>query len=183
MELRGLAALCGKLNGLLDCQDREATDALGLFGLSRYLRRRGERMKAESACVAARDRGLPLPFDGQARRELAQMAKRRGEYAAAATMLEELLEDEECRTGALEELASYHERRTKDYGKALHYGRQGLQELRAKNATSRYGLSTAADQRRLERVVRRVARLEARLAKTAENSAPLLQRAKTAIVS
>jgi len=185
MDLRGLAALYGKLNALLDCQDREATHALDLFGLSRYLHRRGERMKAESACVAARDRGLPLPFDAQARRELAQMAKRRGEYAAAATMLEELLEDDECRAGALEELALYHERRTKDYGKALQYGRKGLQELRAKNAASRYGISSAsaADQRRQERLVRRVARLEVRIAKTAQNSAPLLQRAKTAIVS
>src|SRR6266404_3959122 len=185
MDLRGLAALFGKLNALLDCQQREQTEALDLFGLSRYLQRRGEATKAESACVAARDRGLPLPFDAQARRELAQMAKRRGEYAAAATMLEELLEDDECRAGALEELALYHERRTKDYGKALQYGRKGLQELRAKNAASRYGISSAsaADQRRQERLVQRVARLEVRIAKTAQNSAPLLQRAKTAIVS
>src|SRR6266481_5288451 len=82
MDLRGLAAVFGKLNALLDCKQREETEALDLFGLSRYLQRRGEATKAESACVAARDRGLPLPFDAQARRELAQMAKRRGEYAA-----------------------------------------------------------------------------------------------------
>jgi len=183
MDLRGLAALYGKLNSLLNCQDREETDALDLFGLSRYLHRRGERMKAESACVAACDRGLPLPFDAQARLELAQMAKRRGEYAAAATIWEELLDDENCGLTSLEELALYHERRTKDYGKALQYGRKGLQQLRAKNAASRYGMSTAADQRRLERLVKRVARLEARIAKTTQNSAPLLQRTETELVS
>jgi uncharacterized protein len=182
MDLRGLAALSGKLNALLDCQEHEATEALDLFGLSRYLHRRGERMKAESACVAARDRGLPLPFDAQARRELALMAKRRGEHAAAALIWEELLEDQECRAIALEELALYHERRTKDYGKALQYGRKGLQELRKQKGAIRYGISSAADQRRLERLLKRVARLEARMGLTeSRNPAPLLQRAKTAI--
>src|SRR5437764_756355 len=94
MDLRGLAALFGKLNSLLDCQDREETDALDLFGLSRYLQRRGEAVKAESAYVAARGRGLPLPFDAQAQRELALMAKRRGEHAAAAEIWQGLLSDE-----------------------------------------------------------------------------------------
>src|SRR5229473_1703666 len=110
MDLRGLAALFGKLNSLLDCKHGEDTEALDLFGLSRYLHRRGERGKAESTCVAARDRGLPLPFDAQAQCELAQMAKRRGEHAAAALMWEELLEDAECRFTACEQLAVYHER-------------------------------------------------------------------------
>ena len=184
MDLRGLAALYGKLNSLLDCQDREATEALDLFGLSRYLHRRGERTKAESTCVAACDRGLPLPFDAQARRELAQMAKQRGEYAAAAMIWEELLDDEEGRAAALEELALYHERRTKDYAKALQYGRKGLLELGGKNGASGYGVSSVADQRRLQRLVKRVARLEARLTMAAErHSAPLLQRSKGAIVS
>src|SRR5258705_1813660 len=86
MDLRGLAAGFGKLNTLLDCHGREETEALDLFGLSRYLHRRGEATKTESACVAARERGLPLPFDTQARRELAQMAKRRGEHAAGAVV-------------------------------------------------------------------------------------------------
>ncbi|PYU02204.1 MAG: hypothetical protein DMG34_16875 [Acidobacteria bacterium] len=74
MDLRGLAALFGKLNSLLDCQQQEEAEGLDLFGLSRYLERRGEAAKAESACVAARNRGLPLPFDGQAQRGLARMA-------------------------------------------------------------------------------------------------------------
>src|ERR1043166_9986534 len=67
---------------LLDCRQQEEAEGLDLFGLSRYLERRGEAAKAESACVAARNRGLPLPFDGQAQRGLARMAKRRGEHAA-----------------------------------------------------------------------------------------------------
>src|SRR5204862_3927843 len=73
MDLRGLAALFGKLNSLLDCQPQEETEGLDLFGLSRYLRRRGEAARSESACVAARDRGLPLLLDAQAQQELARM--------------------------------------------------------------------------------------------------------------
>src|SRR5260370_34005012 len=133
MDLRGLAAVCGKLNTLLDCQGREETEALDLVGLSRYLHRRGEATKAESACVAARERGLPLPFDTQARRELAQMAKRRGEHAAAALIWEELLEDSELSCVACEELAVFYERRTEDFKKALEFARAGLRELRDRN--------------------------------------------------
>src|SRR2546425_8442065 len=83
MDLRGLAALFGKINTLLDCQQQEEAEGLDLFGLSRYLERRGEAAKAESACVAARNRGLPLPFDWQAQRGLARLAKRRGGHVAA----------------------------------------------------------------------------------------------------
>jgi uncharacterized protein YprB with RNaseH-like and TPR domain len=174
MDLRGLAALFGKLNALLDCQQREETEALDLFGLSRYLQRRGEPTKAESACVAARDRGLPLPFDKQARRELAQMAKRRGEYAAAALIWEELLEDAELRCMACEELALYHERRKKDFKKALEFARAGLKALDDRNVGARFMMSTAAEIRRAERLTKRVARLEARVkAEDNRNSAPL----------
>jgi len=173
MDLRGLAALFGKLNALLDSQQREATEALDLFGLSRYLQRRGEASKAESACLAARDRGLPLPFDTQARRELAQMAKRRGEYAAAALIWEELLEDAELSCVACEELAVFYERRTKDFNKALEFARAGLRALRDRNVEARYVRSTVAEIRRAERMAKRVVRLEARVkAEDNRNSAP-----------
>ena len=179
MDLRGLAALFAKLNALLDCQQREETEALDLFGLSRYLQRRGEATKAESACVAARDRGLPLPFDTQARRELAQMAKRRGEHAAAALIWEELLEDAECRSAACEELALYHERRTKDFKKALEFARAGLKANRDRNVRTKYLPSTAAEIGRSERLAKRVSRLETRLkAGDSRDSAPLLARGR-----
>jgi len=184
MDLRGLAALYGKLNSLLDCQHGEDTEALDLFGLSRYLHRRGERTKAESACVAARDRGLPLPFDAQARRELAQMAKRRGEHAAAALIWEELLEDVECRCVACEELAVYHERRTKDLEKALKYARAGLKTLRDVDAGSMYGTSSGAEIRRAERLSKRVIRLEARIKLESDrDAAPLLRRGRSSVAA
>jgi hypothetical protein len=177
MDLRGLAALFGKLNSLLDCQQREETEALDLFGLSRYLHRRGEATKAESACVAARHRGLPLPFDTQARRELAQMAKHRGEYAAAALIWEELLEDPELSCVACEELAVFHERRTKDFKKALQFARAGLKALGDSKVGARYVRSTVAEIRRAERMTKRVVRLEARMKAGGDPVvAPLLRR-------
>ena len=177
MDLRGLAALYGKLNSLLDCQHGEDTEALDLFGLSRYLHRRGERSKAESACVAACNRGLPFPFDAQARRELALMAKRRGEHAAAVLIWEELLQDAQCRHMAYEELALHHERRTKDFGKALGYARAGLQALREMDAQSAYWTQSGAEIRRAERLTKRVMRLEARIKTDSDRkNAPLLRR-------
>ena len=180
MDLRGLAALFGKLNSLLSSQN-EGTDALDLFGLSRYLHRRGEPTLAESTCVAARVRGLPLPFDSQAQRELAQMAKRRGEHAESAKIWEALLEDEECARLACEELAVYYERRTRDFAQALGYARLGLKESRKRLAGLDYKTRSVAELRRAERLMKRVGRLEAKLNAIPEKgSAPLLHRRKTA---
>jgi hypothetical protein len=179
MDLRGLAALFGKLNSLLHSHNGEENEALDLFGLSRYLQRRGEPKKAESACEAARERGLPLPFDSQARRELALMAKRRGEHAAAAAIWEELLDDANCRAIACEELAIYHERRTRDFAKALEYSRAGLRVLCGKSSTLRYGSRSGADLRRIERLTKRIARLEMRVREGADQiAAPLLRRGR-----
>jgi len=179
MDLRGLAALYGKLNSLLDCRNREETEALDLFGLSRYLQRRGEATKAESACIAARNRGLPLPFDAQARRELAQMAKRRGEHAAAAAIWEKLLDDAEGKSLACEELAMYHERQTKDFGRALEYARAGRKEIERKTGGAKYERLSTAEMRRSERLAKRVARLEARIRAAGPDGAPLSRRKRT----
>ncbi|PYU03437.1 MAG: hypothetical protein DMG34_13095 [Acidobacteria bacterium] len=46
MDLRGLAALFGKLNSLLDFEQQEEAEGLDLFGLSRYLERRAARVGA-----------------------------------------------------------------------------------------------------------------------------------------
>src|SRR2546426_7481963 len=81
MDLRGLAALFGKINTLLSEPGAAAeTQSLDLFGLSRFLQRRGETDRAQSACSQALEIGLPAEFRPKARRELALMAKRRGEH-------------------------------------------------------------------------------------------------------
>src|SRR6266478_3057885 len=61
MDLRGLAALFGKVNALLSEPSSAATgfEGLDLFGLSRFLQRRGEDDRAHSACAKALAIGLP----------------------------------------------------------------------------------------------------------------------------
>ena len=178
MDLRGLAALFGKLNSLLAGSSHDETEALDLFGLSRYLHRRGEAARAESTCVAARDRGLPLPIDAQAQRELALMAKRRGEYPMAAEIWEKLLLENDCKALACEELAIHHERRTKDLSRALEYAQLGLKELQRIKSGAKYVVTTGADSRRVERLMKRASRLKGKLgaARTANAMSLLLDK-------
>ena len=177
-DLRGLAALFGKLNELLgeEHHPREA-DGLDLFGLSRFLHRRGEKRRAESACVAARDRGLPIGLDAVAQWELAKMAKRRGEHQAAAEIFAELSRDSDWRAAACEELASFHERKRKDPATALKCARQAIVELKKNGAPQKFGMLPAGDLRRFERLTRKIARLESRMAKAAR-ATPLLPAAR-----
>src|SRR5467141_3557749 len=64
MDLRGLAALVGKIDALLRSDEGAEAESLDLFGLSRYLQRRGESQRAHSACTQAIDLGLPKEYDG-----------------------------------------------------------------------------------------------------------------------
>src|SRR5216684_3472465 len=53
MDLRGLAALVGKIDALLASDEERDAESLDLFGLSRFLQRRGESQRAHSACTQA----------------------------------------------------------------------------------------------------------------------------------
>jgi uncharacterized protein YprB with RNaseH-like and TPR domain len=106
MDLRGLAALVGKIDALLASDDGGDVESLDLFGLSRFLQRRGESQRAHSACTQAIDLGLPKEYAGQARRELALLAKRRGEHERAAALWHELVKDQRNGAHACEQLAA-----------------------------------------------------------------------------
>src|SRR5215470_9000046 len=130
-DLRGLAALFGRLNELLSSDEHDGeADGLDLFGLSRYLDRRGERRRAEVACLAARERGLPIGFDIEAQWELARMAKQRGEHEMAAAIWKELVHDADWQVAACEELASHYERQRREFSTALKYARQAIVALK-----------------------------------------------------
>jgi uncharacterized protein len=178
-DLRGLAALFGKLNELLgkEHHPREA-DGLDLFGLSRFLHRRGEKERAESACTAARDRGLPIALDAVAQWELAKMAKRRGEHEAAAQIFEELSRDSDWRAAACEELATFHERKRKDLAMALKYARQAVVELKKGSAQHKFAALSPRDLRRCERLTRKISRLESRMAGDRRSSLTLARSAQ-----
>jgi len=166
MDLRGLAALFAKINSLLAAQaaEREGIDSLDLFGLSRFLERRGDADRARVACAQALEIGLPAEFRPRARRELAMLAKRRGDYAEAAALWHELLCDPDDVVFACEQLAIHYERRAKDSVRAAEFARLGLAKLQSVLARTRDPLAANRAARLLENFRKRLSRLEKKLA-------------------
>src|SRR5262249_9753571 len=76
LDLRGLAALFGRINTMLASDDPGKNDGRDLFGLSRYLHRKGDAPRAANACSHAISAGLPAEHRHLATRDLALMAKR-----------------------------------------------------------------------------------------------------------
>jgi uncharacterized protein len=165
MDLRGLAALYGKINSLLD--ERESTfagiDSLDLFGLSRFLNRRGETDRAHSVCSKARDAGLPALFRSQASRELAFLAKRRGDSEAATALWQELVSDPHNGIAACEQLAIHYERREKNYDRAIEFTQLALLKLFRQRLPSRDPHTVARTARLQEKLTCRLDRLRHRI--------------------
>ena len=174
MDLRGLAALFGKINSLL--ASREASDdndSRDLFGLSKFLQRRGENERARSACAKALDSGLPREYRPRATRDLATMAKRLGDKETAADLWLELVADPRDGVTACEQLAIHHERISRDFQRALDYANLALAKLRSEPANSRDPGSRARAQEK--RLMCRLERLRHRIRKAeATTDAPLL---------
>jgi uncharacterized protein YprB with RNaseH-like and TPR domain len=163
MDLRGLAALVGKIDALLTSGDGDEVHSLDLFGLSRYLQRRGNSQRAHFACTQAIDLGLPKEYDRQARRELALSAKRRGEHEQAAKLWHELAADESLGTYACVQLAIYYERRAKRLEIALEFARLALAKVRRLKTNLFDRAATPRNLRLEQTIVSRVARLEHRM--------------------
>src|SRR5437773_970265 len=165
MDLRGLAALFGKVNALLSEPSSAATDfeSLDLFGLSRFLQRRGDSNRAHSACTQALEMGLPAEFRPRARRDLALMAKRRGEHARAAELWQEIVADSTDGIHACEQLAIYFERHAKNLAKATEFAELALSKLRRRRASSRDPFLAARFARLEQKTLHRLARLRHRI--------------------
>jgi hypothetical protein len=177
MDLRGLAALLGKINTMLGKSPEilEEAESLDLFGLSRFLQRRGETGRAQSACAQALAIGLPPDVRPKAQKELALLAKRRGEYGRAAEIWKEMAADSQDEVHACEQLAIHYERRVKDMHRAIEYAKLGLVKLRHQESSLSRGSpdpSLTAKCTRRERLFRvRLARLE-RKASPSSSPAP-----------
>ncbi len=185
MDLRGLAALFGKINAVLESRENGFGDAnsLDLFGLSRYLHRKGEKELAHSACSYALEAGLPAEFRPQATRELALMAKRRGDRERAASLLHELVSVPHEMVFACEQLSIHYERHARDFARALEYAQLGLKTLRRQFGGSRDPYASGRQARQAEKFVCRVERLQHRIRSAdALSGAPLLAQAATANV-
>jgi len=181
MDLRGLAALFGKINSLLDeRQSLAAEESLDLFGLSKFLQRRGEGERAHSTCLKALDAGLPAEFRPRATRELALMAKRRGDGESAATLWHELAGDPADGIEACEQLAIHYERRAKDLEQALEFAQLALAKLRRQRTPSRDPYALERTRRLEEKLMCRVERLRHRIGRSnATAQAPLLAKPAT----
>src|SRR6266478_4696386 len=138
MDLRGLAALFCKMNALLSAAPDATSEieSLDLFGLSRFLQRRGDSERAHSACTQALDAGLPAEFLPKARRDLALMAKRRGEQSRAAEIWQEIVGDPQDGVYACEQLAIHYERNAKDFSRAAEFAQLALARLRRQRSSS-----------------------------------------------
>src|SRR5579863_8456794 len=97
MDLRGLAALAGKILGLLDSGNgienaalADTRDPIEVLGLSRIMRNRGHSARARELYETALQFGLPRPVERLAQRELAQLAKRELDYTRAISLWDAL---------------------------------------------------------------------------------------------
>src|SRR5260370_5610210 len=176
MDLRGLAALFGKINSLLDeRQSLAAEDSLDLFGLSKFLQRHGDNERAHLTCVKALDAGLPAEFRPRATRELALMAKRRGDGNSAAALWHELAGDPADGVEACEQLAIHYERRAKDFEHALEFAQLALAKLQRHHDPLRDPYARERARRVEEKLMCRVERLRHRIDRSNTTAqAPLL---------
>ena len=178
MDLRGLAALFGKINELLSGTPNTASEieGLDLFGLSRFLQRRGDADRAQTACAQALEAGLPAEFEPKAQRELALMARQHGEHARAAEIWQEIVADPESGVQACEQLAIHFERYVKDLRQATEFAELGLAKLRQRRPAPRGSRDpyVAARTARLEqKFLQRLARLQHRIKITNGLARPL----------
>jgi len=139
------------------------------------LQRRGYNQRAHSACVQSLDAGLPAEFWPHATRELALMAKRRGDSDAAAALWHQLARDPADGLGACEQLAIHYERKARDYQKALQFAQLALANLQRQRTSTRDPYALQRTRHLEEKLMCRVERLRHRInRRNAAAEAPLL---------
>jgi len=175
MDLRGLAALFGKINAMLTDSAGEAPEAhsVDLFGLSRYLERRGEPARANAVCTQAMENGLPAAFHPLAQRDLALRARRSADHDTAAALWEKLVSDPRDGLLACEQLAIHHERRSRNIERAAEFARLGIRKAQLLQSQQKSAWSSAESAARAARLEEkfsaRLARIELRIAKNPTN--------------
>ena len=188
MDLRGLAALAGKIFALLDsghgianAAPPDTHDPVDVLGLSRLLHRRGHSTRARELYEGALRAGLPRNVQRLAQTELARLAKRELDYTRAASLWDELrkapsatkrsevaalrADAEKCLEAAIEateQLAIYYEHRVKQPRRAVELIRAAIAELR--EAQRAGGVAAARGVKMESRLAHRLARLERRCA-------------------
>src|SRR5271168_3795599 len=88
MDLRGLAGLAGRIVSMLADPESRGQDALEMFGVSRICERRGETSRARKLYARSVAAELPAETDRAAKRSLARLAKREGDFTQARELWE-----------------------------------------------------------------------------------------------
>ena len=163
MDLRGLAGLSARVLSLLADAESQSKDGFELFGVSRICERRGQSDRARKLFQRSIDSELPVETERIARRSLALMAKREGDFATATGLWESMLGGSREGLEAYEQLAIYYERHSKEPHEAASVTKKALAELRRANragtvAATLYRRSRSRFERRLQRLERKTGR-------------------------
>ena len=164
MDLRGLAGLSARVLSLLGNPEEHGENALELFGVSRICERRGELSRARILYERSIAAELPAETDRAARRSLAQLAKREGNFTLARELWEGMLGNSREGFEAYEQLAIYYEHRTREPHLAASLAHKALSELR--NANRLGTIASVVYRQRRARFERRLARLERKTGRT-----------------
>lgn len=130
MDLRGLAALSTRILSLLSDAENLGQDGLELFGVSRICEKRGDHTRARNLYERSVASILPTETDRVARRSLARIAKRQGDYDLACELWRDAVGNSRHGYKAYEQLAIYYEHKAHDLEQARQIVRQALDELR-----------------------------------------------------
>ena len=130
MDLRGLAALSSRILSLLSDAESLGQDGLELFGVSRICEKRGQHTRARNLYEKSIASILPTETDRAARRSLARIAKRQGDFDLACELWNDAVGNSRHGYEAYEQLAIYYEHKARDPEQARQIVRQALDELR-----------------------------------------------------
>lgn len=133
MDLRGLAALSSRILSLLSDAENLGQDGLELFGVSRICEKRGEHTRARKLYAKSIDSFLPAETDRAARRSLARLAKREGDFDRACELWKDVLGNSRHGYEAYEQLAMYYEHNARNPEQARQVVLQAINELRRAN--------------------------------------------------
>lgn len=169
MDLRGLAGLAAHTLSLLADPETRGRDALELFGVSRICERRGETKRARGLYERSIAWELPAETGRTARKSLAQIAKRDGDFALACELWREMLGQTREGLEAYEQIAIHYERRLREPRQAAALVREALEELR--RATRLGTIAPWVCLRYRKRFEKRLARLETKTRRALLDSA------------
>ena len=164
MDLRGLAALSSRILSLFSDAENLGQDGLELFGVSRVCEKRGENTRARKLYEKSIASVLPSETDRAARRSLARLAKREGDFNLACDLWEGALGNSRHGYEAYERLAIYYEHNARDPEQARQVVRRAIDELRRANQIG--DIASSAYREIKARFDHRMARLERKAGQT-----------------